>query len=732
MRTSIKIFLAALLLLAICLIQLRAAPASLGIWTWRNPLPTGNQLYGIAHGHIGGAGLFVAVGTNSTIVTSPDGAAWDQQVVPANCSLASVVYNPDSANHFVAVGVDTLSGTTNVILTSADGTNWAQNVQSGGVGMGGFSAVAYGGGNFVAVGTTGVVWYSSDGGSTWTAANSGTIESLSAVTYGNNEFAAAGDNSTVIVSTSGQTWTVSTVTNANGESFGGIAYGNNKFVVVGDFSGFFYSSDGGATFGQSASGLYGDSIIYANGEFIAANTVTYYPSIVTSPDGITWNSYAEPPWLFSAIAYDGTSAFVGLGANEIATNSQVITTAADWNNVIANVTPAPLNAIAFGANTSGQNLFVAGGGGYFGEAGVVTSTNGYNWQVDTDSSLLKLYDAFITGLAYGTISVSSKFGPIFIPLYVATLNSSAGSLGYNSVITSSSDGIAWETNYFGTSFILNAVAFGQYGSQPLCVAVGNEDYIVWSANPTITNSWTASSLSLSPSASLKSVAFGPIGRGTFVAVGSPAVILSSSDGANTWNPPSPALSSSLNSVTLYGVTYGNGEFVAVGSGGTILTSPDGVAWTPQNSGTTANFNGVTFANGLFVAVSGSFSTVGGVFISADGVNWMPSPIATPDPLDAVASGDYQYIAVGSDGTIIGSLLPAESGGSFNAGTGCFSFEVSGPTGTYGVYQSDNLFMPLPWNFVQDVTFTSIDYSQLIQDCNAGSNPRGYYYLGAPQ
>lgn len=60
--------------IALAILAVHLAPAAtagpLDIWTWRNPLPTGTQLNGITYGN----SLFVAVGANSTIVTSPDGA----------------------------------------------------------------------------------------------------------------------------------------------------------------------------------------------------------------------------------------------------------------------------------------------------------------------------------------------------------------------------------------------------------------------------------------------------------------------------------------------------------------------------------------------------------------------------------------------------------------------------------------------------------------------------------
>ena len=48
-----------------------ARSSALDNWHWRNPLPTGNGLWGVTYGN----GLFVAVGESGTILTSPDGAS---------------------------------------------------------------------------------------------------------------------------------------------------------------------------------------------------------------------------------------------------------------------------------------------------------------------------------------------------------------------------------------------------------------------------------------------------------------------------------------------------------------------------------------------------------------------------------------------------------------------------------------------------------------------------------
>ena len=63
--------------------------AQLDTWTWRNPLPTGNQLNGVTHGLINGKNLWVAVGANNTILTSPNGTTWDQRCPPAHLTAPS-------------------------------------------------------------------------------------------------------------------------------------------------------------------------------------------------------------------------------------------------------------------------------------------------------------------------------------------------------------------------------------------------------------------------------------------------------------------------------------------------------------------------------------------------------------------------------------------------------------------------------------------------------------------
>ncbi|MDT7910160.1 MAG: hypothetical protein RQ912_09555, partial [Thermus sp.] len=91
-------------------------------------------LNGVTYGN----GLFVAVGSRGTILTSRDGVNWTEQTSGTGNRLNGVTYGNGL---FVAVG---RHGT---ILTSRDGVNWTEQTSKAGL-----NGVTYGNGLFVAVG----------------------------------------------------------------------------------------------------------------------------------------------------------------------------------------------------------------------------------------------------------------------------------------------------------------------------------------------------------------------------------------------------------------------------------------------------------------------------------------------------------------------------------------------------------------------------------------------------
>ena len=261
--------------------------------TWDLRSDTDSSLNRVTYGN----DIFVAVGGNGAILTSPDGAAWTPRESGTNAWLYGVAYGN---NTFVAVGGYT-------ILTSPDGAVWATQTQAPHI----LEDVTYGNNAFVAVGGDGTIVTSPDG-ETWTPRTSGTTEWLYGVAYGDNAFVAVGRDGTILTSSDGAEWTPQT--SGTTEWLSGVAYGNHTFVAVG-WDGTIVTSPDGETWTARASGTtewlyrvtYGDNIFLVPGG---------YDTLLTSPDGSTWtkrtlgihNSLRD-------FAY-GDNIFVGIGGRD--------------------------------------------------------------------------------------------------------------------------------------------------------------------------------------------------------------------------------------------------------------------------------------------------------------------------------------------------------------------------------------------------------------------------------
>jgi photosystem II stability/assembly factor-like uncharacterized protein len=112
-------------------------------------------------------------------------------------------------------------------------------------------------------------------------------------------------------------------------------------------------------------------------------------------------------------------------------------------------------------------------------------------------------------------------------------------------------------------------------------------------------------------------------------------------------------------VNLHDVAAGFCWLVAVGDGGTILRSSDGVAWTQQQSNTTAPLYGVAAGEDRFLGVGAG----GVVVISTDfGVTWNVLATGRPYDLYSVAFGKERWVACGANGSVQVAVEP--SGGTW--------------------------------------------------------------------
>ena len=226
--------------------------------------------------------LFAVVGESGTILTSPDGLNWTARPSGTSDLLYDVSYG---GGKFIAVSA---AGT---VVTSISGISWtAANGSNPNV-----YGVAYGNGKYVSVGgyytvywdpfffipyyTYYAVTYQSADGLTWSATSSGQSVMFSDVAFGNGKFVAVGDAGTLITSTDGLNWTRSSVPAT--EFLWNVAFGNNTYVVVGGQQGGIYTSTNSVNWvarnSGATNGLF--NVGYGNGTFMA---VGQYGSILQS------------------------------------------------------------------------------------------------------------------------------------------------------------------------------------------------------------------------------------------------------------------------------------------------------------------------------------------------------------------------------------------------------------------------------------------------------------------
>jgi hypothetical protein len=413
----------------------RIAVSSDGL-TWTNlSLGMPSALEGLTWGN----GLFVACGyqpnTNGygppATFTSPDALLWTPHIQPPpNYPLTAIAYG---GGKYVAVSED-IDG---ALASSPDGVNWTFHHLAT---PSQFYAVAWGGGQFVAVGTRGCLFTSLDG-EAWTARSPGADVNLRSVTRGNGRYVAAGNEGLVFTSPDGVAWTRPPPPTTN--NLRSVAFGSGRFVAVGEGGGIrtnILASVDGVTWtgqGPSPGSLY--SVTHAQGMFVAVGG-----SVLTSSDGLTWTNCPSPARdRLNAVTWGGGQ-FVAVGRNA---NIITSTNGTNWSlRLYGEDTYFFLQGVAYG-----NGRFVAAG-----QSSVVTiSTNGALWQwQEVPSSTWGFPDIEDVQFANGQFIL----------------------VGANGFLATSSDGVVWTHHATGCQNTLRSIlCAGGY-----LTAAGNNETILQS------------------------------------------------------------------------------------------------------------------------------------------------------------------------------------------------------------------------------------------------------------
>lgn len=210
-------------------------------------------------------------------------------------------------------------GTSGTIYSSTDsGTTWAS--RTSGFGAVSILSVAFGNGIFVAVGGSGIITTSTDG-ITWTARTANVAANqINHVGYVNNLFIACanganGGTGGITTSTDGITWTKRTTPTTSSTQCYSVTYGGGFYVVAGDLNtrAGYYSTDA-VTWTVLPAGVTATiEFVYYNGSnFFALNQTGNGFYVVGAPSG-TWATInSQPnPYVVSASANTTTSVYNG-------------------------------------------------------------------------------------------------------------------------------------------------------------------------------------------------------------------------------------------------------------------------------------------------------------------------------------------------------------------------------------------------------------------------------------
>jgi hypothetical protein len=639
---------------------------------FREMLPApGSALAGVTFGN----GLFVVVGKNGTVLSSPDVKAWQSQSVGTNFNFAAVTYG---GGLFAATGIGPSNG---VMATSSDAVHWTvRDIKPAQQ----FNAMTYGNGVFVALGAEGAVAISSDGIG-WEQLTLTNSLNFICAAFGNGIFAAA-TGAGVYSSTDGRDWSL-----RDSRGVGAIAFGNGLFVA----------------------------------------TVTSGGSVLTSTNGTTWSDTGNTNTWITGLAF-GASKFVGVGV-------QAAWTSSDCRTWTVQTLPVPLDAgLGEWSATYGNGQFLAVPTGYDAPRILLSSPDGLEWQPIGSSILQDLDQGFAGhGLTYGdgqfvlplgrvgmgggpgspsswAMAVSpdgiswrtQTIGGMEPVLQVAFGQDRFVGVGLNSVVLSDSFGqwLGLALNEKGKESI--ASAGGRFflltaGGQMLT----SDDGLAWTRQSTVTSN------------TLSSVAYG---NGLYIAVGDAGTMLSSTDATN-WQPRNSGTSNPLS-----GVVYGNDLFVAVGTG-MMLVSRDGLSWNEVGAiNPNDRLYDVAFGNDTFVAVG-----TAGVLVSGDGINWKSEITSAPNGYGcrSVAYGGGKFLIIGAPMLQADVTQPVLDQAGLDA-KGRLTFRLSGEKGqVYRIQGTEDLTAP-NWTDAGVVTNSTATVQFLVPPLHGAA--RQFYRATAAQ
>lgn len=217
-------------------------------------------------------------------------------VLPPALSLTSRTSNFSSSNIWDAAYDGTTRGVAvgdsgKVSVTTDGGETWSAQTPPT---ANNFFGVCWGNGLFVAVGASGTIYTSATGlTGSWSSRTSGTANQLNAVLWNGSLFVAVGASGTLLTSPDGVTWTSQT-SGFGSAAINGVAWNGTVWCIVGASGNVATSSNGTAWNSQTTAAVAAvgstqqmSDVCWTGTLFIVVGAAG---TIITSPDGAAWKS----------------------------------------------------------------------------------------------------------------------------------------------------------------------------------------------------------------------------------------------------------------------------------------------------------------------------------------------------------------------------------------------------------------------------------------------------------
>ncbi|HTA05072.1 MAG TPA: hypothetical protein VK774_01810 [Solirubrobacteraceae bacterium] len=218
----------------------------------------------------------VAVGGGGRLQLSSDGRRWRPASSPTKKDLYAVTRGP---SRFVAVGAKA------TVMTSADGRRWARRAAPASLNL---HAVTWTGSEYLAGGDRGVMLSSRDAVRWRRVVGYPGFHSIRSFATGGTSEIAAGAGTIALRPAPNVAWQLLPV--GLGKFQTSVAYGDGRFVVVGHNGESLVSTDAGATWSATTSGVTQnlDAVLWTGSDFLATGEGV----AIESPDGRAWRQMA--------------------------------------------------------------------------------------------------------------------------------------------------------------------------------------------------------------------------------------------------------------------------------------------------------------------------------------------------------------------------------------------------------------------------------------------------------